>query len=72
MCQKVISSSKRLFSSLTLVWHLAGGGSYNALVMYSILSLSLFLSLSFLSMQKDRRNYPRRRRRLRPPRRTDR
>ena len=40
--------SKRLFSSLTLVWHLAGGGSYNALVMYSILSLSLFLSRFYL------------------------
>ena len=30
-----------------MVWHLAGGGSFNALVMYSILSLSLSLSLSF-------------------------
>ena len=42
-------SKSHFFSSLlTLVWHLAGGGSFNALVMYSILSLSLSLSL-FLS-----------------------
>jgi hypothetical protein len=41
LSEKVIS-----FRLLTLVWHLAGGGSFNALVMYSILSLSLSLSLS--------------------------